>query len=103
MTPLRRFGWPDLLSLVLVLAAAAGLRAGYLMRCCDRATSSGPLRVQDDRPPLSGSDENEYEALIANVRDHRSFSVRAPFAEEEERTAHVAPAFPWLVGHLARV
>jgi 4-amino-4-deoxy-L-arabinose transferase-like glycosyltransferase len=37
------------------------------------------------------------------VREHRSFSVRAPFAEDEERTAHVAPAFPWLVGHLGRV
>src|SRR5262245_55244146 len=103
MAPMRRFGWPDLVSLLLVLAVAAGLRAGYLIRCCDRATSSGPLRVQDVPPPVPGSEDNESEELIRNVREHRSFSSHAPFAEGEERTAHVAPAYPWLVGHLGRV
>lgn len=100
MTPPRRFGWLDLLSLLLVLAVAGGLRAGYLLRCCDRAATAGPLRVQDPRPALPGSEESEVEALIGSVREHRSFSARAPFAEGEEPTAHVAPGFPWLVGQL---
>src|SRR5262249_47010978 len=110
MVPLRRFGLLDLLSLLLVLAVAAGLRTGYLVRCCDRAASAGPLRVLDARPPLppseddpDGTPRDELQSLIENVRDKGRFAVRAPLAQEEERTAHVAPAFPWLTGHLGKV
>lgn len=111
MAPLRPFGLADLLSLLLVLAVAAGLRVGYLVACCDKANTSGPLRVQEPpRKPAGSEREDELEQLIRNVRDSRSFSCGAPFAgkqeggaaDREEPTAHVAPAFPWLVGNFAK-
>ena len=112
MADMRRFGPVDLLLLVLVLALAGGLRAGYLIRCADNSRSDGPLRVQDARPPLTdftpsepmhGNDRpTELDALIHNIQHHRWFGSLAPFAPREERTAHTSPGYPWLVGSLAR-
>ena len=53
MADMRRFGPADLLLLLLVLAVAGGLRAGYLFSCADRSRSDGPLRVQDPSPVLT--------------------------------------------------
>ncbi len=116
MADMRRFGPVDLLLLVLllvlVLAVAGGLRAGYLLRCADGGRSDGPLRVQDASPPLADFDApeemrgaprpTEFDALVDNVRNHRWFGSLAPLASKEERTAHVSPGYPWLVGTLGR-
>jgi hypothetical protein len=112
MANIRRFGPADLLLLVLVLAVAGGLRAGYLMQCADSARSDGPLRVQDKRPPLvdfkapedmrGAPRPTEMDALIYNIKEYLWFGVQAPFAPGEEQTAHVSPGYPWLVGLLAR-
>jgi 4-amino-4-deoxy-L-arabinose transferase-like glycosyltransferase len=112
MADMRRFGATDLLLLVLVLAVAGGLRAGYLMSCADRSRSDGPLRVQDPSPTLTdvavpedvrgAPRPTEQDVLIHNVQHDRWFGVPAPFAPNEERTAHVAPGYPWLVGTLGR-
>ena len=111
MTP-RRFGFVDFLLLVVVLAAAAGTRAGYLISCADGGRTAGPLLVQDPLPPLPGlpsgtemlgrKEPTELDALVHNVKEHRWFGSLAPFADKEEATAHVAPGYPWLVGQLAR-
>jgi 4-amino-4-deoxy-L-arabinose transferase-like glycosyltransferase len=112
MADMRRFGPADLLLLLLVLAVAGGLRAGYLFSCADRSRSDGPLRVQDPSPVLTdivppeemrgGERPTELDVLIHNVQHERWFGSPAPFAPHEERTAHVAPGYPWLFGNLAR-
>jgi 4-amino-4-deoxy-L-arabinose transferase-like glycosyltransferase len=108
MADIRRFGPADLLLLLLVLAVAAGIRAGYLSTCADGGRNAGPLRVQDARRTLFGPGEVEpartdLEALIRNVREHGWFGCLAPFATGEEKTAHISPGYPWLVGLLGRV
>src|SRR5690242_3294177 len=75
MAATRRFGPADLLLLALVVVVAGGVRAGYLIRYADGGRTDGPLRVQEAEPPL-------------------------PVVEE--RTAHVSPGYPWLVGTLGR-
>ncbi len=113
MAQLRRFGILDFLLLVLVLAAAAGARAGYLWTCADAARSPGPLAVQDPLPPLPGipageqmltkDQPTELDALVHNLKEHQWFGSLAPFAAQEEQTAHVSPGYPWLLSLLARV
>ncbi|MBY0527933.1 MAG: hypothetical protein K2R98_31335 [Gemmataceae bacterium] len=90
-----RFRLEDVLLLLLTVALAAGARVGYLIRYADHAANAGPLLVQDVQP--------EQEALIGNVKDHRWFGALAPFAAVEERTAHTAPGYPWLLGELNRL
>jgi hypothetical protein len=95
MTQERRFGAADLLLVVLVVAVAAGARAGYLWSCADSGRTGGPLRVQD-RPA-------ELDALVRNLKETGRFSGPAPFAAGEEVTAHVAPGYPFLLSLLARL
>lgn len=95
MADLRRFGFLDLVLLLVVLSAAAGLRVGYLMSCADKSRSSGPLRVQDEPLP-------EQEALVHNLAHNHSFSSKAPFSAEEEHTAHVSPGYPSSLALLLR-
>jgi hypothetical protein len=96
MTAARQFGIADALLFLLVLAAAAGTRAGYLHYCADDARRPGPLQVQ-------GESADELEVLTSNVKDHTWFGGFAPFGRAEEQTAHVAPGYPWLLGLLARL
>jgi hypothetical protein len=95
MTTVRRFGLVDALLFLAVLAMAAGLRAGYLVFAADHAHTSGPVQVQGE--------EEGRQALVANLKEHSWFGSLAPFAAVEEQTAHVAPGYPWLLGHLARL
>lgn len=101
MAEMRRFGFLDFLLLLLVFAAAAGARAGYLVTCADGGKSNGPLRVQEPSP-ANPAGQSEQQALIDNVRDGFWFGSEAPFSEGEETTAHVAPGYPYLVGLLAQ-
>jgi 4-amino-4-deoxy-L-arabinose transferase-like glycosyltransferase len=112
MADIPRFRPADLVLLLLVLAAAAGTRAGYLMTCADSGRNSGPLIVQDSRPPLrdfnapddmrGGPRRTELDALIDSVEKDRGFRSPAPFSDGEEPTAHTSPGYPWLVGLLGR-
>src|SRR6202022_1380232 len=98
------FGLVDLLLLVLVVILAAGTRAGYLFYHADNGANAGPLLVQDppdlvrDLPPgvLAGKPPpNELEWMVRNLRESNSYSSLAPFAYEEEQTAHYSPGYPW--------
>lgn len=94
----------DRMILLAILAMAAGARVGYLVRYADNAQNDGPLRVQDASlfsPPAEGV--TEADALVHNRREHRWFGSLAPLAAAEERTAHVAPGYPWLRGELERL
>jgi len=113
MAPKLRFSLLDLVLLLLILAVAAGSRAGYLIGVADGAHSSGPLRVQAPSPRLTGlppgtelngtSAPTEQDALVHNLRQDRWFGSLAPLAAVEERTAHTSPGYPWLLAWLGRV
>lgn len=107
------FSLMDLVLLLLVVAVAAGARAGYLLGVADGARNSGPLEVQAPSPRLSdlppdtllngSSTPTEQDALVHNLREHRWFGSLAPLAAAEERTAHTSPGYPWLLAWLGRV
>ncbi|MBY0231832.1 MAG: glycosyltransferase family 39 protein [Gemmataceae bacterium] len=106
MAEMRRFGPADLLLLLVVVAVAAGARAGYLMTCADSGRNAGPIRVQEpaSRPgPVQG--DAELAALVASVKNG-GFSAPTPFLPDgktEEATAHVAPGYPFLLGQVAKL
>lgn len=95
MAEMRRLTLTDGLLLAVIIALAAATRAGYLMSCADNARNGGPLVVET--PP-----EGLYK-LANNLKDIHHFVCRAPFAAEEEETAHLAPGYPWLMSLIARV
>jgi 4-amino-4-deoxy-L-arabinose transferase-like glycosyltransferase len=95
MAELRRFGLADLVLFLIVVAAAAGTRAGYLLYATNDKNPAGPLVVQDAEPALK--------ELVQNLKDKNQFTAAAPFAPGEETTAHVAPGYPWLLAQMARV
>jgi hypothetical protein len=96
MTAIPRFRFFDAILLLLVLAVAGGVRAGYLRACADNGYNAGPLRVQDDRG-------EQTPTLADNLAQYHWFGGFAPFATVEEQTAHTSPGYPWLLGLLARV
>jgi hypothetical protein len=95
MKELPPFGVAAWLGLLLVVAAAGAARAGYLMIATDNGVRAPALVVQ-------GTDR-DLEALIKNIESDDWFGSKAPLAEQEETTAHVAPGYPWLVAALARL
>ena len=68
-----------------------------------------PPAVIGDDPLFAGVAEqkpasnNELDGLIVNVKESTWFGGSAPFAKEEELTAHYSPGYPWLIGLLAKV
>ena len=44
----------------------------------------------------------EQDALIHNLKEHQWFGSLAPLTNSEERTAHTAPGYPWLLALLER-
>jgi len=107
MKEMHPFGWHDFLWLLLVLGTAGGLRAFYLYREADAGRTDPPLRVQDVPPTWESSPRpdgktrpHETEELIENIKEHKWFVSRAPFADSEEPTAHVAPGHPCVLGLL---
>jgi 4-amino-4-deoxy-L-arabinose transferase-like glycosyltransferase len=90
------------LGLLLVTAAAAGVRAWYLWAATDSGSQGPALLVQS-----TGTDEAELDNLWHNLQQQRTFTGRAPLAGEdttkEEETAHRAPGYPWLISLLARM
>lgn len=112
MPEVRRFGLFDFLALILVLGLAVTARVGYLVVYCDSARTGGPLLVQDPSPPLKNlpadakirdlEQPTELDALVHNIQEKNWFGSVAPFSAREETTAHVAPAYPYLLGLAAR-
>ncbi len=105
-----RFTFKDLLLLIIIVAAAGGIRAGYLTLCMDDVTGPAPLRVQDNPDSPARTVElsvppayAQLPALAHNIKEHQWGGSLAPLADVEERTAHAAPGYPWLVGRLARL
>jgi 4-amino-4-deoxy-L-arabinose transferase-like glycosyltransferase len=101
--PLRLAGLALFLFLV---AGAAGARAWYLASCTDPAADSVPLHAQDRPPPaplaggnvvLGASRPTQLDDLVHNLVADRWFGGLAPLADKEERTAHVAPGYPYLL------
>jgi hypothetical protein len=113
MTPLRPFGWVDALSLLVILAIAGGVRGGYLWYCAEGGRTSGICRVQEeDAPPHSASDKiathdsappSDLAPLVHNIETRQWYGCKAPFAAEEEATAHYSPGYPYLLGWLGRI
>jgi hypothetical protein len=90
--------------LLLILASAAGLRAGYLAICTKNGEMDAAIRVQGDGPLArdhKGSQATEKDNLTTNIKEYRWFGCWAPLADDEEITAHVAPGFYWLFGTIA--
>jgi hypothetical protein len=107
MSDVRRFTLVDLVLLLAVFLGAFGLRGWYLWTCADQGASAGPLRVQGPGPVLTElpagtalrgqSPPTELDALVHNLKEYRWFGSLAPFAAVEEKTAHAAPGYPWLL------
>jgi hypothetical protein len=123
-----RFQLPEVMMLLLTLVLAAAVRVDYLVQYADNATTAGPLQVQDEPPDLFRTDGKRaflsspserrasglwrlleeqrptpQDELLENIKTYRWFGCHAPLAAQEERTAHMAPGYPWLVGELARL
>ena len=108
----RRLGFSDALLFLVIVATAGGARTWYLIVCANSGMSAGPLRVQDADPVLISLPADsemhgralptEQDALIHNLKEHQWFGILAPFGTVEERTAHVAPGYPWLLAWLER-
>jgi 4-amino-4-deoxy-L-arabinose transferase-like glycosyltransferase len=89
----RRFGWVDMLMLLVILAAAAVTRLGYLSVACQQGTNDGPFQVQADR-------HAEWATLVDQFKEKHLFIAHAPLAAGLEATAHRAIGYPWLLGLL---
>lgn len=111
MSDLPRFRFPDLFLLLFILALAGGFRALYVSVTTEDGAAAPLLVVQGPaaRPAYPAGTElrgrtepDELDALVHNLTEHRWFGSLSPLADREERTAHVAPGYPWLLGRLAR-
>jgi hypothetical protein len=111
MTEMPRFGLKDIVALVLVLAVAGGVRYGYLATMADNANGPGPWAVQDPWPDATPAGEraadkerrNELDALVEMLKKEGRFAYRAPLADKDEVTAHIAPGYPWFVAQLSQL
>ncbi len=95
MTESRRWGMADFAALLIVLALAGEARFWYVAVCTEGGYGTPTLQVQGDFPQL--------DKLVHNIHDERWFASRAPLADQEETTAHVAPAYPWLMSLVGRM
>lgn len=110
MPSIRRMELADLIAFVLIVAAAAGARVWYLNSAADGASTSGPLRVQDAQPMVEGAagirgraTGTEIDVLVGNLKNNGEFTSRPPFAAQAEKTAHVAPGYPYFLSLLDRI
>ena len=105
MKPMPPFTWGTLFSLILVAGCATAVRIGYIAECCQQGKLAPALLVQG--PPLPAPTNgrqprtlNTVEQLAANLAKEGKFASRAPLADKEETTAHVAPGYPLLFAAL---
>jgi 4-amino-4-deoxy-L-arabinose transferase-like glycosyltransferase len=95
MTESRPWGMADLAGLLIVLAVAGEARFWYVAVCTEGGNGAPLLQVQGYFPQL--------DTLVHNIDEQRWFACRAPLADQDETTAHVAPAYPWLVSLIGRM
>jgi 4-amino-4-deoxy-L-arabinose transferase-like glycosyltransferase len=111
MSESRRWCLADLTALLLVLALAGGVRAWYVAVCTDAGNEYPQLEVEGQAPrwfPTTAAvraprQSTELDELVHNLDGQRGFASVAPLAGQEEPTAHIAPAYPWLVSLAARL
>ena len=110
MTTPPRFRFGDLMQLLLVIALAAALRAGYLHLAVDNGYAAAPFAVQEPAATPPGDPQtrakkpaSDFDTLVRNLCEQNSFNSVAPLAKQEEPTAHTAPGYYWLVAQLARL
>jgi 4-amino-4-deoxy-L-arabinose transferase-like glycosyltransferase len=89
-----RFGLGDLLLFLLILLAAGAVRGWYLYSCCQQGNTEGPYQVQDDW-------SKERDSLVKNLKSG-NFSVQAPLAAADEKTAHAGYLYPLMLASLDR-
>src|SRR5438270_4307256 len=106
--PWRATDWA---ALVVVVAVAASLRCWYVSAAADGGKGAAALEVagQTARPnlpvdvPKRGHKRpTELDNLVRNLEEEHWFGSLAPLADKEEKTAHVSPAYPWLMSLPAR-
>jgi 4-amino-4-deoxy-L-arabinose transferase-like glycosyltransferase len=113
MREVPRFQLVDFLLLLIVLAVAAVARVGYVWEAADRGQNSGPLQVQGHSPfvqkellsvatPRGQENPTELDVLVENLKTDEEFKGPAPLSDKQERTAHTAPGYPFLVAMLER-
>jgi 4-amino-4-deoxy-L-arabinose transferase-like glycosyltransferase len=98
------------IAFVLVVGAAATLRAGYLVYFVGGGSAAAPLLVQGEFLPLpedakdrSRPHPTELDRLVANILDQHKFESRPPLTDQNEMTAHRAPGYAWLYAAVAFV
>jgi hypothetical protein len=92
-----QFGKSDLILFLLILAAAAGVRVGYVTLMASGGPEYALPHVQDD-------DSGEILALVNRLKEApSSFGGADPLRLGDEPNAHRAPGYPWLLALLARV
>src|SRR5262245_16091428 len=103
----QRLSFAGFVLLLFIVALAASLRAGYLTIATDSGRGTSALAVQggsfrDELPRALDLEvqPSDLKQLISNLREHHWYGAKAPLADEEERTGHVAPGYPWLVAQL---
>jgi hypothetical protein len=107
MNEMPRFTWWTLLSLLMVLGAAAGVRVWYVATVTANGVNEPALVVQGPPPRcqlleakqfFDRTAPTEFDNIADNVVNKRWFGCFAPLADKEESTAHVAPLYPLLLG-----
>ncbi len=100
------------LQLLLVVASAATSRIAYLTTATDNGRGSPVLVVQGAGPrpelppdavPRGQKQPTTLDNLVHNLTEQNWYGALAPLANEEERTGHVAPGYPWLLAQLTRI
>ncbi len=95
MAEMRRFTIMEGLLLFVIVAAAAGIRAGYLISCADYARNDGPLRVETPVP--------ELDSLVQNLKTQQRFALTSPSTGEVEDIAGLSPGYPILMAVVNRI
>lgn len=111
MTTPPRMGFAGFVQLLLVVALAAGLRAGYLHVAADNGGGAPAIVVQGDGAPVHDPREDPgrqeppvaLQELVQHLTEQGGFAAQAPLTEQSEPTAHVAPGYPWLVAQFGRL
>jgi 4-amino-4-deoxy-L-arabinose transferase-like glycosyltransferase len=107
----QRLSFAGFVLLLLDVGAAAGVRIAYLTTATDNGRGTTTLSVQggglDAESPLAPGAGDERQTgvlgqLVRNLSDHQWYGAKAPLADAEERTGHVAPGYPWLIAQLVQ-
>src|ERR1700690_2083719 len=106
MNESKKWSWLDSATLLFVIFLAAGLRFEYIALWADGGQGIPPFEVQGLSHPFELPEKEavrnhpkstELASLVGNLQEKGWFGSLAPLADKEEKTAHLSPAYPWLV------